>query len=71
MGINCTKLLCFQKQSSETIDIPSNMEISPASSEDYHMRPRSLTYPMPSKITKITKEFKKGRSKQTPSLQQF
>ena len=71
MGINCTKLLCFQNQSSETIDIPSNMEISPASSEDYHMRPRSLTYPISSKITKITKEFEEGRANRKSSLQQF
>ena len=78
MGKLCSKLWCFQNQNmvDETIEITScNMEesreISPLSS-DYHMRLRSLTFPMSSNITKITKELKEGHVNQkSASLQQF
>jgi len=76
MGQKCSKLLCVQNQNmSDNIDIEYNLEdIRDISdfSEDYHMRPRSLTFPMSSNITQITKKLSDGYSNQkSASLQQF
>ena len=71
MGEKCSKFLCFQSQNME-YNLEEIREMSPFS-EDYYMRPRSLTFPMSSNITKITKEFKDGyfNQKSASSLQQF
>ena len=70
MGHKCSKLLCFQSQNME-YNLEEIREMS-SFSEDYYMRPRSLTFPMSSNITKLTKELKDGYSNQkSASLQQF
>ena len=79
MGQKCSKLLwlCVENQNmSDTIDIEYNLdEIREISdfSEDYYTRPRSLTFPMSSNITQITKKLlSDGYSNQkSASLQQF
>ena len=74
MGQKCSKLLCFQNQNMSDIEynLEEIREISYFSSDDYYMRPRSLTFPMSSNITKITKKLSDGYSNQkSASLQQF
>ena len=70
MGQKCSKLLCFQSQNME-YNLEEIREMS-SFSEDYYMRPRSLTFPMSSNITRITKKLSDGYSNQkSASLQQF
>ena len=74
MGQKCSKLLCFQNQNMSDIEynLEDIREISDFS-DDYYMRPRSLTFPMSSNITQITKKLlSDGYSNQkSASLQQF
>ena len=70
MGQKCSKLLCFQSQNME-YNLEEIREMS-SFSDDYCMRPRSLTFPMSSNIKKLTKELNDGYSNQkSASLQQF